>query len=89
MKEVFNKLIAEFGLELKDDPIDGDHIACYRGRLVMYLLTPGLIDVLDEDGNFYSTSEESACREWLNDILPYLKKQELEKKMRKMEMDFE
>lgn len=89
MKEVFNKLVAEFGFELKKDPIDGDPIACYRGRVVMYILSPGLIDVLDEDGSFYSTSSETQCRAWLNDILPVLKKRDLERKIIKMERDFE
>ena len=88
MKEVFNKLVSEFGFELKKDPIDGTPIACYRGRVVMYLLTPRLIDVLDEDGSFYSTSEETQCRAWLNDILPVLKRRDLERKIRKMEADF-
>lgn len=89
MKEVFNKLVVEYGFELRKDPIDGDPIACYRGRVVMYLLSPGLIDVLDEDGNFYSTSSESACREWLNEILTVIKQKDLERKIMKMEADFE
>lgn len=89
MKEVFNKLVAEYGLELKKDPLDDGHLACYHGKVVMYLLTSNLIDVLDEDGNFYSTSSESACREWLNEILTYLKKRDLERKILKMERDFE
>ena len=88
MKEVFNKLVSEYGLELNKDPIDGAPIACYRGRAVMYVLSPGLIDVLDEDGSFYSTSMESKCREWLNAILPVLKQRDLERKIRKMEADF-
>lgn len=88
MKEVFNKLVAEYGLEVNKDPIDGDPIACYRGRVVMYILSSGLIDVLDEDGSFYSTSSETQCRAWLNDILPVLKKRDLERKIRKMEADF-
>ena len=89
MKEVFNKLVVEYGFELRKDPIDGDPIACYRGRVVMYLLSPGLIDVLDEDGNFYSTSSEDACREWLNEILTVIKQKDLERKIMKMEADFE
>lgn len=89
MKELFNKLVAEYGFELSKDPIDGDPIACYRGRVVMYLLSPGLIDVLDEDGNFYSTSSESACREWLNDIISVIKQRDLDRKIIKMESDFE
>ena len=89
MKELFNKLVEEYGFELRKDPVDGDPIACYRGRVVMYLLTSNLIDVLDEDGNFYSTSSESACREWLNEILPVLKKRDLERKILRMERDFE
>lgn len=88
MKEVFNKLVAEYGLELRKDPIDDEPLACYHGRVVMYLLSPGLIDVLDESGRFYSTSSESDCRDWLNEILRYLKQQELERKIRKMENDF-
>lgn len=88
MKKVFHKLVEEYGFELRKDPIDGDPIACYRGIVVMYLLTSNLIDVLDEDGNFYSTSSESDCRECLNEILVYLKKLELERKIRKMETDF-
>lgn len=88
MKELFNKLVVEYGFELRKDPIDGDPIACYRGRVVMYLLSPGLIDVLDEDGNFYSTSSESACREWLNAIIPVIKQRDLDRKIRKMEADF-
>lgn len=90
MKEVFNKLVAEYGFELKTDPIDCDRdpIACYRGRVVMYLLSPGLIDVLDDDGNFYSTSSESDCRESLNEILPVLKQRDLERKIIRMESDF-
>lgn len=89
MKEVFNKLVAEYGFELKKDPIDDGPIACYRGTVVMYLLSPGLIDVLDEDGNYYSTSSEDACREWLNAILPVIKQRDLERKIIKMERDFE
>ena len=89
MKELFNKLVAEFGLELRNDPIDDGPIACYRGRVVMYILSPGLIDVLDDDGSFYSTSSETQCRAWLNDILPVLKKRDLERKLIKMERDFE
>ena len=89
MKEVFHKLVAEYGLELRKDPLDDGPIACYRGRVVMYLLSPGLIDVLDEDGNFYSTGSEINCREWLNEILPYLKQRDLERKIIKMEKDFE
>ena len=88
MKEVFNKLVAEYGFDLQKDPIDGDPIACCRGRVVMYILSPGLIDVLDEDGSFYSTSSETQCRAWLNDILPVLKRRDLERKLRKMEADF-
>lgn len=89
MREVFNKLVVEYGFELRKDPIDGDPIACYRGRVVMYLLSAGLIDVLDEDGNFYSTSSESTCRDWLNEILPVIKQRDLERKIIKMERDFE
>lgn len=89
MKELFYKLVEEYGLELRKDPIDDGPIACYCGRLVMYLLSPGLIDILDSDGNYYSTSSESQCRAWLNDILPYLKKRELERKLLRMERDFE
>lgn len=89
MKEVFHKLVDEYGFELKKDPIDDGPIACYRNRVVMYLLSPGLIDVLDEDGSFYSTSSETQCRAWLNEILPYLKKRDLERKILKMERDFE
>jgi len=89
MKKVFNKLVEEYGFELRMDPINGDPIACYRGRVVMYLLSTGLIYVLDEDGYYYATSTESACREWLNEILIYLKQQELERKILKMERDFE
>lgn len=89
MKELFNKLVAEYGLEVKKDTIDGSPIACYRGRVVMYILSLNLIDVLDEDGSFYSTSSESQCRAWLNDILPVLKKRDLERKLIKMERDFE
>lgn len=88
MKEVFNKLVAEYGFYLQKDPIDGSPIACYRGRVVMYILSPGLIDVLDEDGSFYSTSSETQCRAWLNEILPVLKRRDLERKIRKMEADF-
>lgn len=88
MKELFNKLVAEYGFELKKDPIDGDPIACYRGRVVMYLLTANLIDVLGENGSFYSTSSEKTCREWLNEILPILKQRDLDRKIRKMEKDF-
>ena len=89
MREVFNKLVVEYGFELRKDPIDGDPIACYRGRVVMYLLSAGLIDVLDEDGNFYSTSSESTCRDWLNEILPVIKQRDLDRKIIKMERDFE
>lgn len=88
MKELFNKLVVEYGFDLRKDPIDGDPIACYRGRVVMYLLSPSLIDVLDEDGNFYSTSSESACREWLNAIIPVIKQRDLNRKIMKMEADF-
>lgn len=88
MKEVFNKLSAEYGLELRKDPLDDGPIACYRGRVVMYLLTANLIDVLYEDGRFYSTSSEEQCREWLNEILPVIKQRDLDRKMRKMESDF-
>ncbi|MBO7212812.1 MAG: hypothetical protein J6V44_17655 [Methanobrevibacter sp.] len=89
MKELFNKLVAEYGLEVKKDPIDGSPLACYRGRVVMYILSLSLIDVLDEDGSFYSTREETQCRAWLNDIIPVLKKRDLERKLIKMERDFE
>ena len=89
MKELFNKLVEEYGLEVKKDPVDGAPIACYRGRVVMYILSPGLMDILDEDGSFYSTSEESRCRGWLNAILPILKKRDLERKIIKMKRDFE
>lgn len=89
MKKVFNKLVAEYGFELRKDPIDDVPIACYHGRIVMYLLTSNLIDVLDEDGNYYSTNSESDCREWLNEILPYLKQKDLERKIIKMKKDFE
>lgn len=89
MKELFNKLVEEYGFELRKDPIDDGPIACYHGMVVMYLLSPGLIDILDSDGSFYSTSSETQCRAWINDILPYLKKRELERKIRKLEMDFE
>ena len=88
MRDLFNKLVVEYGFELKKDPIDGDPIACYRGRVVMYLLGKGLIDVLDKDGNFYSTSSESACREWLNAIIPVIKQRDLDRKIIKMEADF-
>lgn len=88
MKEVFNKIVAEYGLELRKDPLDDGPLACYHGRVVMYLLSSGLIDVLDEDGYYYATNSESDCREWLNEILPYLKQQELERKIIKMENDF-
>ena len=88
MKELFNKLVAEYGLEVKKDPIDGSPLACYRGRVVMYILSLSLIDVLDEDGSFYSTSSESACREWLNAIIPVIKQRDLDRKIRKMEADF-
>lgn len=84
MKEVFHKLVEEYGFELRKDPIDDGPIACYHGMVVMYLLTSNLIDVLDEDGNFYSTGSESTCREWLNEILPYLKQKDLERKIIKM-----
>ncbi len=89
MKELFNKLVEEYGLEVKKDPIDDKPIACYRGRVVMYILSLGLMDILDEDGSFYSTSEESKCRAWLNAILPILKKRDLERKIIKMKRDFE
>jgi len=89
MKKVFNKLVEEYGFELREDPIEDGPIACYHGRIVMYLLTSNLIDVLDEDGNYYSTNSESTCREWLNEILPYLKQKELERKIIKMKKDFE
>ena len=89
MKELFNKLVEEYGFELRKDPIDDGPIACYHGMVVMYLLSPGLIDVLDEDGSFYSTSSETQCRAWLNEIIPVLKKRDLERKIRKLEMDFE
>ena len=88
MKEVFNKLVSEYGFELKKDPLDDGPLACYRGRVVMYLLSPGLIDVLDADGSYYSTSSEKTCREWLDAILQYLKQKELERKIRKIESDF-
>ena len=89
MKELFNKLVAEYGFELRKDPIDDVPIACYHGIIIMYLLTSNLIDVLDQDGSFYSTDSESDCREWLNEILPVLKQKELERKIRKMERDFD
>ena len=89
MRELFNKLVAEYGFELEKDPIDDEPIACYRGRVVMYLLSPGLIDVLDEDGNYYSTSSEDDCREWLNEIITVIKQKDLERKIIKMERDFE
>lgn len=89
MKELFNKLVAEYGFELRNDPIDDVPIACYHGIIIMYLLTSNLIDVLSKDGRFYSTDSESDCREWLNEILSYLKQQELERKIRKMKKDFE
>lgn len=89
MKELFNKLVAEYGFELRQDPIAAVPIACYHGIIIMYLLTSNLIDVLNEDGRFYSTDSESDCREWLNEILPYLKQQELERKIRKLDADFE
>lgn len=88
MKEVFNKLVEEYGFELKKDPIDDEPLAYYHGIIVMYLLTSNLIDVLEEDGNYYSADSESDCREWLNEILPFLKQKELERKIRKMEADF-
>lgn len=89
MKEVFNKLVEEYGFELKDDPLGTCGVlACYHGIVVMYLLTSSLIDILGADGSFYSTSSESDCRECLNEILVYLKKLELERKIRKMETDF-
>ena len=47
MKELFNKLVAEYGFELRKDPIDDVPIACYHGIIIMYLLTSNLIDVLD------------------------------------------
>ena len=87
--EVFNKLVEEYGFELRKDPIEDGPIACYHGRIVMYLLTSNLIDVLDEYGNYYSTDSESDCREWLNEVLKFLKQQELERKIRKMDKDFE
>lgn len=89
MKELFNKLVAEYGFELRKDPIDDVPIACYHGIIIMYLLTSNLIDVLDEDGSFYSTDSESDCREWLNEILLYLKQKELDRKLLRMERDFE
>lgn len=89
MKEVFNKLVAEYGLELKKDPLDDGPLACYHGKVVMYLLSSGLIDVLDEDGYYYSTNSESNCRDWLNEILPVLKKRDLERKIIKLKKDFE
>lgn len=89
MKKVFNKLVAEYGFELRKDPVDDMPIACYHGIVIMYLLTSNLIDVLDEEGSFYSTDSESDCREWLNEILPVLKQKELESKIMKMKKDFE
>lgn len=89
MKEVFNKLVAEYGFELKKDPLDDGPLACYHGKVVMYLLSSGLIDVLDEDGYYYATNSESSCREWLNEILPHLKQKELERKIIKLKRDFE
>lgn len=89
MKKVFNKLVEEYGFELRKDPVDDVPIACYHGIVIMYLLTSNLIDVLDEDGSFYSTDSESDCREWLNEILPVLKQKELESKIMKMKKDFE
>ena len=88
MKELFNKLVEEYGFELREDPIEDGPIACYHGRIVMYLLTSNLIDVLGEDGSFYSTDSECECRELLNEILLVLKQKELERKIRKMERDF-
>lgn len=88
MKEVFNKIVAEYGLELRKDPLDDGPLACYHGIVVMYLLSSGLIDVLGYYGHYYATNSESNCRDWLNEILPYLKQQELERKIRKMENDF-
>lgn len=73
---------------MRKDPLDDGPIACYHGRVVMYLLTSNLIYVLDEDGNYYSTDSESDCREWLNEVLKFLKQQELERKIIKMEADF-
>lgn len=64
---------------MRKDPVDDEPIACYQGIVIMYLFTSNLIDVLGEDGSFYSTDSESDCREWLNEILSYLKQQELEK----------
>lgn len=89
MKYLFNKLVTEYGFELRKDPLDDVPIAYYHDIVIMYLFTSNLIDVLSEDGSFYCTDSESECREWLNEILSYLKQQELERKIRKMESDFD
>ena len=89
MKEVLKKLIAEYGLEIKKDPFDDTELGCYNGRVVIYQLSPGLIDVLDESGRFYSSSSEEVCRERLNEILPILRQRMINRKLKKMERDFE
>lgn len=89
MKEVLKKLIAEYGLEIKKDPFDDTELGCYNGRVVIYQLSPGLIDVLDEGGSFFSSSSEEVCRERLNEILPILRQRMLDRKLKKMARDFE
>lgn len=89
MKEVLSKLIAEYGLEIKKDPFDDTDLGCYNGWVVIYQLSPGLIDVLDESGAFYSSSSEEVCRERLNEIIPIIRQRMLDRKLKKMEKDFE
>lgn len=89
MKEILSKLIAEYGLEIKKDPFDDTDLGCYMGWVVIYQLSPGLIDVLDESGAFYSSSSEEVCRERLNEILPIIRQRMLDRKLKKMEKDFE
>lgn len=88
MKEVLRKLIAEYGLEIKKDPFDDTDLGYYMGRIVIYLISPGLIDVLYESGAFYSSSSEEVCRERLNEILPILRQRMIDRKLKKMEKDF-
>ena len=88
MREVLEKLIAEYGLDKKKDPYDGSPIGCYHGFAVIYQLSYGLLDVYDKSGTFLTTSSEETCREWLNEILEYLKTREREEKLKKLNEDF-
>ena len=88
MKEIMEKLIAEYGLEKRKDPFNG-FCGTYFGHRVIYLLSLGLVDVLTESGRYYSCKSEEECRALLNSILPFLKKRHIEHKLNDIEKDFE